>query len=61
MLRIAGRTPSGCAIPTSMAVMVFPAEAQYQLLCTMIVPKYFSIAILQSFNTMKALELFEPR
>src|SRR6478752_6129077 len=53
--------PSSCAFPISVAVSDFPADAQYQLLSLVNVPKYFSNTIFPSFNTRNPLVLFVSR
>lgn len=55
------KLPSCCAKPTKKAVMLLPADAQYQRLSCVKVPKYCSITILPSFNTINAFVLVVPK
>ena len=50
--------PSCWANPTVKAVRVFPADAQYQMLSWVKLPKYFSSTILPSLRMINALVFF---
>jgi hypothetical protein len=50
--------PSFCATPTMAALKVLPAEAQYQTLSMVKVPKYLSTTTLPLYKMIKALVFF---